>query len=105
MNMGTALAIAGSGISTVFIMLALLWASIILISKVVNKITPAKAAAPAPAAPAPVATPTAPVSGAFGGDVALFDVDEKTAACIMAIVSEQTGIPLSELIFKKIKAL
>ena len=32
-------------------------------------------------------------------------VDEKTAACLMAIVSEETGIPLSQLIFKKIRAL
>ena len=54
--------------------------------------------AAAPAAPAPVV-------GAVGGEVALIDVDEKTAACIMAIVSHETGIPLNELIFHKIKAL
>ena len=46
-----------------------------------------------------------PVGGTYGGEVMLIDVDEKTAACIMAIVSHETGIPLSELIFKKIKAL
>lgn len=31
------------------------------------------------------------------------DVDEQTAAMIMAIVSDESGIPLSELIFKSIK--
>jgi hypothetical protein len=32
-------------------------------------------------------------------------VDEKTAAMIMAIISDETQIPLSELQFKKIKAI
>ena len=102
MAIGTALVIAASGLAVVFMMLAMLWASIIVVSKVVNKIAPVKAAAPAAAPAAPVA---APAAGTFGGDVALIDVDEKTAACVMAIVSHETGIPLSELIFKKIKAL
>ena len=104
LSIGTALIIAASGLSVVFLMLALLWVSIIVVSKVINKIVPAKAPAAAPAA-APVAAPAAPAAGTFGGDVALIDVDEKTAACVMAIVSHETGIPLSELIFKKIKAL
>lgn len=103
MSVGTALVIAASGFITVFLMLALLWGAIVVVSKVLNMIAPAKAPAAAPAAP--VAAPAAPVGGTFGGDVALIDVDEKTAACVMAIVSHETGIPLSELIFKKIKAL
>ena len=102
MDIMTALIVAASGLSIVFLMLALLWASIIVVSKVVNKIAPAKAPAPAPAA-APVAAP-APVA-AVRPDVELIDVDDKTAACIMAIVSHETGTPLSELVFKKIKAL
>lgn len=40
-----------------------------------------------------------------GGQVKLIDVDEKTAATIIAIISHETGIPLSELQFKSIKAL
>ena len=44
-------------------------------------------------------------SGVWGGEVALIGVDEKTAACVMAIVSHETGIPLSELNFKQIKVL
>lgn len=42
---------------------------------------------------------------AFGGNVILTNVDEPTAAMLMAIVSDQSGIPLSELCFKSIKAL
>ena len=104
LSIGTALIIAASGLSVVFLMLALLWVSIIVVSKVVNKVAPTKAAVPA-AAPVAAPAPAAPAAGTFGGDVALIDVDEKTAACVMAIVSHETGIPLSELIFKKIKAL
>ena len=33
----------------------------------------------------------------------LIDVDESTAAVIMAIVSEESGIPLDRLSFKSIK--
>lgn len=106
---GESFLIAISGIVIVFIMLAILCLFIPLISRCVQffeqrgkKPTPAAK----PAAPASQAAPAAePAGGTYGGEVALIDVDEKTAACIMAIVSHETGIPLSELIFKKIKAL
>jgi len=39
------------------------------------------------------------------GELKLHNVDERTAAMIMAIVSDESGIPLSELCFKSIKAL
>lgn len=106
---GESFLIAISGIVIVFIMLAVQCAFIPLISRCVQmvesrgrKAAPAKSAAPA--APVPQAAPE-PAGGTYGGEVMLIDVDEKTAACIMAIVSHETGIPLSELIFKKIKAL
>ncbi len=38
------------------------------------------------------------------GELKLQNVDEPTAAMIMAIVSEESGIPLEELCFKSIKA-
>jgi len=38
------------------------------------------------------------------GYLKLVNVDERTAAIIMAIVSDESGIPLSELCFKSIKA-
>ena len=55
MSIGTALAIAASGFITVFLMLALLWGAIVVVSKVLNKILPAKA--PAAAAPKRPAIP------------------------------------------------
>jgi Na+-transporting methylmalonyl-CoA/oxaloacetate decarboxylase gamma subunit len=36
-------------------------------------------------------------------ELKLVDVDERTAALIMAIVSHESGIPLSELVFSSIK--
>jgi Na+-transporting methylmalonyl-CoA/oxaloacetate decarboxylase gamma subunit len=38
------------------------------------------------------------------GELKLKNVDEKTAAMIMAIVSHESGIPLNELVFKSISA-
>ena len=64
----------------------------------------ATAAAPAPAAvpaPAPAAAP-APAPGC-AGELKLYDTDDRTAAMIMAIVADETGIPINELRFKSIR--
>ena len=58
-----------------------------------------KQAAPAPAVSAPVA---ANAPGTSSGDLELVGVDEKTAAVIMAIVSDKSGIPLNRLQFTSI---
>lgn len=42
---------------------------------------------------------------AYQGEVRLFGLEEKTAACIMAVVSYETGIPLDQLVFKSIRSL
>ena len=64
----------------------------------------APAASAAPAAPAAPAVAAAVAGEEFSsGTLKLKDCDEKTAAMIMAIVSDNTGIPLSELVFKSIK--
>lgn len=103
-----ALLIAASGIVIVFLVLAMLCFMIPIVSRLVRAFTeePVEQAQPPQQ---PVETPkpvaTAPIPAAYGGDIMLIDVDEKTAVCVMAIVSHETGIPLSELIFKKIKAL
>ena len=60
---------------------------------------PASVSAAAPAAAAPAAAP-APVP-----QVKLEGVSEVEAACVMAIVSHETGIPLDQLVFKSIKAV
>ena len=96
--------VALSGIVVVFLMLAFLALAITVVSKIIGAMSAKNA--PAPVTAAPVApTAAVPAGGTYTGEVALVDVDEKTAACIMAIVSHETGIPLNELIFKKIKAL
>ena len=101
-----ALMIAVSGFLTVFLMLVLLWAIIELVNRVVTGMTKEKEPAGfvPDNTPEPAAEPVRPHS-AYGGEVALYDVDEKTAACIMAIVSDSTKIPLDHLIFKSIRAL
>ena len=105
-----ALLVAFCGLLIVFIMLAALSGIMYLLSKVLNAAPKQEAApAPAPAAPtapaAPAAPAKAPAGQTYAGQVALVGVDEKTAACLMAIVSEETKIPLDELVFHKIEAL
>ena len=58
----------------------------------------------------PAADTIAPVEVSTGpelstGELFLKNVDEKTAAMIMAIVSDESSIPLSELRFKSIKLI
>jgi len=48
---------------------------------------------------------TADDAGWTAGELKLIGVDEKTAAMIMAIVSDESKIPLSELQFKSIRAV
>ncbi len=121
-----AIFIALSGLATVFLMLGSLAILIVVISKVVAKLEQAsaenakrkeakkaeqeaakKAAEPTPAPVAAEAKESdAPIiHETYRGTIKLIDVDERTAVCIMAIISDETGIPLSELIFKKIRAL
>ena len=101
-----ALMIALSGIVIVFLMLALLWGVIAVISRVMGALEkrtahPALVSAAAPATAAPAAAPApAPVP-----QVKLEGVSEVEAACVMAIVSHETGIPLDQLVFKSIKAV
>ena len=104
---GESFLIALSGIVIVFLMLAVLCLLIPVISRIVQffEARGAKPTAAEPQTPPAPAPTTVPTGTAFAGEVTLIDVDEKTAACIMAIVSHETGIPLSELIFKTIRAL
>jgi len=58
-----------------------------------------------PAAETAVAKVGVETVQATSGELKLLNVDEKTAAMIMAIVSDESQIPLSELSFKSIKAI
>ena len=103
---------AGIVILVVFGVLLIMYILISISGKIIEAITkagkkeePVKAA-PAPAAAAPAATQNSLASSEeifSSGSLKLKNCDEKTAAMIMAIVADSTGIPLEELVFKSIK--
>lgn len=96
---------AVTGFIVVIAMLSIIAIAILIFSKIMASLTGKKSAeaAPvaAPAAAAPAGTPLPANTSA--GKLDLVDVDEKTAAVIMAIVSKESGIPLNRLSFKSIK--
>ena len=106
MPLSDALATSLIGITTVVCILAIIAVLIILVSKVIRAVegattkkAPVAPAAPVAAAPAGVPMP----AGMNQGELELINTDEKTAAIIMAIVSDKSGIPLNRLSFKSIK--
>ncbi len=106
MPLTDALATSVIGIVTVIAILAVIALLIILVSKVIRAVegvatkkAPEAVTAPAAAAPAGVPMP----AGMNQGELELINTDEKTAAVIMAIVSDKSGIPLNRLSFKSIK--
>ena len=99
---------AGIVILVVFGVLFLMYILISISGKIIEAVTKSgKKEEPAKAAPAaaPAVAAAAPATGEefSSGTLKLKGCDEKTAAMIMAIVSDNTGIPLSELVFKSIK--
>ena len=103
MGIGDAGIAAVLGYIVVFVGLVLLMCVVILLGKALAG-TNKKAAAPAPAAvSAAPAAPSAPPAPGSAGEVKLFDVPDKEAAMIMAIVADKMGKPLNELRFKSIK--
>ena len=104
LDAGTMFMYAGIVISVVFAVLFIMYACISIASKIISKLPSGQTKAePAPAASAPAAAPAPAAEEEFSsGTLKLKGCDEKTAAMIMAIVSDNTGIPLSELVFKSI---
>ena len=98
LSFGTAGLIALLGYGVVFFGLVLLMIVIWILGKVMQ----AKKAAPAPAAPAQ-APAEEPKAIGSAGQVALYDVPDREAAMIMAIVADQLQKPLNELRFISIK--
>lgn len=104
MPLTDALAVSLIGIVTVICILAVIACLILLVSKTIRSIEAAaakKKKAPAEAAPSGIPMP----SGMNQGELELIGTDEKTAAIIMAIVSDKSGIPLNRLSFKSIKLM
>ena len=113
-SIGEALIFALIGFAIVFAVLLILNIFIRILSAVVRGIeNGTKKTEAAPAASAPAAAPVADSKPAIPagmkvadgslGDVKLYDVDDATAAMIMAIVADQLDAPLNELRFKSIK--
>ena len=104
LNVGTAGLIALLGYAVVFIGLIALMAVVVIMGKIMVA-KKSKAAAPA-VAPAPAAAPKPVLAAAApgtAGEIKLFDVADKEAAMLMAIVANKLGKPLNELRFKSIK--
>lgn len=112
---GDAVNISVTGIVVVMLVLALLAILVLLLSKGIRAVESAAKKrsgkkADSASSEAKAAEPTKPVGtelpeSASAGDLDLYNVDEKTAAVIMAIVSNESGIPLNRLLFKSIKAI
>ena len=104
-SIGTAGLVALLGYAVVFVGLIALMAVVLVMGKIMVA-KKAKTAAAAPAAAAPAAAP-APVLAAAApgsaGEVKLYNVADKEAAMLMAIVANKLNKPLNELRFKSIK--
>lgn len=98
---------AGIVILVVFAVLFLMYILISLSGKIIAAIAKSgkKENEPAkkPEAAAPVVAAPASEEIFSSGSLKLKNCDEKTAAMIMAIVADDSGIPLEELVFKSIK--
>lgn len=97
------------GLSVVFLVLISLIILIQLQSRIIGWIHRPKNDQNAKATPvAPIPAATAPASSVTPerkprSPLRLYDTDEKTAAMVMAIVADESGIPPEELIFHSIR--
>ena len=108
-SIGTAGLVALLGYAVVFVGLIALMAVVLVMGKImVAKKAKTAAAAPAAAAPAaPAAAPApkaAPVLAAgTAGECKFYNVGDREAAMLMAIVANKLGKPLNTLRFKSMK--
>ena len=94
------------GVAVVMFELALLACFILLMAKIFQLAGKKKKnPEPVPEIPVSKKAGTPLPEGNSAGKLDLIDVDEPTAAVIMAIVSNQSGIPLNRLSFKSIRKL
>ena len=95
------------GFAIVFFVLVVLMAVIKILRGVMEqmetgKTVPAVAPVAAPAAAAPSTAGMVPAKGSLG-EIKLHDVDDTTAALLMAIVADELKAPLNELRFLSIR--
>ena len=106
-SIGTAGLVALLGYAVVFVGLIALLAVIMIVGKIMvaKKSAPAAAPAAAAAAAAPASAPKAVPALATGvaGECKLYNVGDREAAMLMAIVANKLGKPLNTLRFKSMK--
>ena len=110
-SIGTAGLVALLGYAVVFVGLIALMAVVLVMGKImVAKKAKTTAAAPAPAAPAPAAPAAAPapkaapvLAAGTAGECKFYNVGDREAAMLMAIVANKLGKPLNTLRFKSMK--
>ena len=102
-SVGTAGLVALLGYAVVFIGLIALMVVVMIMGKVMSakKTAPAAAPAAATAAPAPKAAPA--LATGTAGECKLYNVGDREAAMLMAIVANKLGKPLNTLRFKSMK--
>lgn len=104
-SIGTAGLVALLGYAVVFIGLIALMVVVMIMGKVMSAKKTAPAAAPAVATAAPTPAPKAAPALATGvaGECKLYNVGDREAAMLMAIVANKLGKPLNTLRFKSMK--
>lgn len=110
-SIGTAGLVALLGYAVVFVGLIALMAVVLVMGKImVAKKAKTAAAAPAPAAPAPAAPAAVPapkaapvLAAGTAGECKFYNVGDREAAMLMAIVANKLGKPLNTLRFKSMK--
>lgn len=91
------------GMAIVFVVLVALILMIYLLSAISRQISKPKAGDADPEKDGQETIPVISAPSAEPQTLSLIDVDEKTAAMIMAIVCDETGIPPNQLYFKSIR--
>ena len=104
-SVGTAGLVALLGYAVVFIGLIALMVVVMIMGKVMSAKKTAPAAAPAAATAAPTPAPKSAPALATGvaGECKLYNVGDREAAMLMAIVANKLGKPLNTLRFKSMK--
>jgi len=101
-SVGTAGLVALLGYAVVFIGLIALMVVVMIMGKVMSakKTAPATAPAAATAAPAPAPKAAPALATGVAGECKLYNVGDREAAMLMAIVANKLGKPLNTLRFK-----
>ncbi len=104
-SMGEALGYSVLGMAIVFAVLIVLMLVVKMMERFTAKGQNAEAPAPVSVSAAPAPAETAPAKPAPGtaGQLKLYNVEERDAAMLMAIVADSLGKPLNELRFISIR--